>query len=76
MIVCKSVVNAHVLKIPADVFLKKSLNFAEVEFRVDKNCAKVGFKNVWETLCSIGQQGEELIPPERHALGGVLVAIQ
>lgn len=53
MTVRKSVINAHVLKKPADMSLEESLDFFKVELRVDEYCAKVSFENVGETLRNI-----------------------
>ena len=46
----KGVINAHILKKPPNVGLEESLNFLKIELRIDEYCAKVGFKNVRETL--------------------------
>lgn len=55
VMVGKSIVNGHVFEEPTDVLVKETLDFCEVEFRVDEDGAKIGFYNVRKTLAQVGQ---------------------
>lgn len=50
VIVCKCVIDAHVLKVMSNVGFEKSFDFFEVEFRIDKYGANIGFDYVGKAL--------------------------
>ena len=52
MVVGKSVIDGDVLEEPFDVLVKKSLDFAVVELRVNEEGADVGLHNIRESLNS------------------------
>ena len=41
MIVCKGVINAHILEVPSNMRIKEALNLLEVELRIDENGSDV-----------------------------------
>ena len=55
VIICKGIVNAHILKVPSDMGVKETLNLFEVELRVDKDCPNVCFDHIREALQVFGQ---------------------
>lgn len=50
VIVGKCVVDAHVFKVMSNVGFEKSFDFFEVEFRIDKYGANIGFDYVGKAL--------------------------
>lgn len=50
MVIGKSIVNRHVFKVTADMGFEELFNLVEVEFRIHKDGAKVGFDDVGQAL--------------------------
>lgn len=50
VIVSKCIINAHVFKVMSNVGFEKSFDFFEVEFRIDKYGANIGFNYVGKAL--------------------------
>ena len=72
VVIGKGIVDAHILKEPSDVVIKETLNFFEVELRVDEYCPNVSFNYIGKALqvfCQILQMvGKQLALPSEGFL--------
>ena len=84
MTICKSVIDRHIFKEPADVIIEEALDFRKVELRVDEDGTKIRFYDVGETLWGLRLAWRlcvswghmEKRKEADHTFGGFRVAVQ